>query len=580
MHNKIIRLLCLTLALLLSVALLGACAEKKDKETASKTSSTASKVESQEEIPSTESEPEEPPVEEEPADDFYEDLEEGVEEDFETVATLTINNAKPVQKDFMGLNAVYHGFTYRKDAFGRQYDEATAKFEAKRAINTGMNVARTYYDHNMAWDAATKSWNWESEDMKAFYKWCLDMKEGGVDVLVNYWYQNNYLYTSYSWKDETSDGTQNVPFEGFRVDGDQQKTLEKFADFMCETVRALRAHGCTNANQIAVATEPGAWWEDDWEGVEGGKEFMAYQEKCAKSQADTVNTVNAALKKNDLRKYLKIMGPNISAQAPGTQGIYLKAYKKYLDKDACDYFSSHTYQGSDNTKDNYFLWQEQWDELKSHGVDANTYIWDEYNLANIGGSSATTTLRNSPYAGTQMALAETCFLNNGFKGSYRWSLFDQQWPNNYANNDDSFKDGVHMCGTAPTLLQSSIVYPTYYEYSLVQTAMGQEHSKVFASTNDDFNSVYSAMTVGPDGSVNIIVVSTNIFETKVSVDFEKSLEGVTLYRHLYDPNNLAPCTDKGELIPPDCKYTNTTTKLNDVIPPYSVAIYTTRKLCK
>ncbi len=605
MNNKLVRLISLLLALVLSLVLFSACSPSEDKTPSSGEPSTVQTEvdddldqdsddrDSDEDLDEEDEELYDEDWDDEDWDDQdYEDeyydedldyeeeyIEEEDEDDYDETynSSITVYNSTPVQSDFMGFNAVYHAFAYRSDEWGRQYDEATAKFETQRAINTGMNVARTHYDHNLAWDSVKKEWNWESEDMQALYKWCLDLKAGGVDVLINYWYHNNYLFQSYHWSDETADGVANECFEGFLVAGDQQKTLQKFADFMADTVNALRAHGCTNATQLSVATEPGSWWNTNW-GEEDGEEFKAYQAKCAKSQADTVNTLSRTLKSRDMRQFVKIMGPNVAGDANRT-GLYTKYFKGYVDEDAVDYISIHTYHGADLTADNYYMWQEKWDELTTYGIESENYIWDEYNLANLGGGDTTQSIRNSPYAGTQMALAKVCFLNNGFKGSYRWSLFDQQWPNNYTTNaGDNFDDGVHMCGTAPTLLRSSVVYPTYYSYSLVQTLMGVEHSKVYASSNDEVYGIYSAMTVTPDGNINIMVVSSSIDTVNLTLDFEKSLGGVTLYRHTYDPNDLAPCTAEAELIGPDLKITNTSETLKDVIKPYNVVIYTTQKI--
>ena len=62
-------------------------------------------------------------------------------------------------------------------------------------------------------------------------------------------------------------------------------------------------------------------------------------------------------------------------------------------------------------------------------------------------------------------------------------------------------------------------------------------------------------------------------------DFEKSLKGKTFYRHIYKANDVT-CTSEGELIVPDLKLTNATTVLRDVIAPYSVVVYTTKRVVK
>ena len=82
-----------------------------------------------------------------------------------------------------------------------------------------------------------------------------------------------------------------------------------------------------------------------------------------------------------------------------------------------------------------------------------------------------------------------------------------------------------------------------------------------------------------DGELSILVVNTNITETETELKFEKSLKGKTFYRHVYKASDVT-CTSEGELIAPDLKLTNATTVLRDVIDPYSVVVYTTKKVLK
>ena len=64
--------------------------------------------------------------------------------------------------------------------------------------------------------------------------------------------------------------------------------------------------------------------------------------------------------------------------------------------------------------------------------------------------------------------------------------------------------------------------------------------------------VYAAMTKGPDGSYNIMVINTNLDAANVTLQFETSLGDATLYRHVYDPNNVF-ATDDTKLTAPDKK---------------------------
>ena len=109
--------------------------------------------------------------------------------------------------------------------------------------------------------------------------------------------------------------------------------------------------------------------------------------------------------------------------------------------------------------------------------------------------------------------------------------------------------------------------------------MGQQGAKVYAGDDEALDGVYAAMTVGPDGSYNIMVINTDIEPVNLTLNFEKSLGGATLYRHVYDPNNAFATADT-KLTAPDKKIINTNQVLKDQVISYGVYFYTTRQVCK
>ena len=79
------------------------------------------------------------------------------------------------------------------------------------------------------------------------------------------------------------------------------------------------------------------------------------------------------------------------------------------------------------------------------------------------------------------------------------------------------------------------------------------------------------------GDVTIIVVNAYSGGPQgFELNFEKSLGGKNLYRHLYDP---ATCKANGttQIIPADRAYKNVEEKLVDLLPSGGLAIYTTVK---
>ena len=79
---------------------------------------------------------------------------------------MLIQNQHCVQPNFLGFNAVYHGYAGLNDQFGRIYNEELCELEADRAAELGLKVARTFYKW-YAWDDKNKRWDWEnSNDFK------------------------------------------------------------------------------------------------------------------------------------------------------------------------------------------------------------------------------------------------------------------------------------------------------------------------------------------------------------------------------------------------------------------------------
>lgn len=574
MNNRLIKILCIIFALAIAVSSLGACTpEKPDDSNVS--SYVSSDVSSEDNTDDTSSEEDTASNDDEWYDDLEENEADGSDDEYADMLTSTLNihNAKPIQEDFFGFGGVYHGFAYRRDMYGRQYTEKMAEAEIQRVINSGITMARSFYEIPNAWDSKNKAWNWESDEMQALYKYCLGLKEGDVEVLINHWYCRNFLFVTYPWGDAKPEGVTGTCHESIAVPGDQMATIENFAGFMSETVKQFHAHGCTNMTTVSIATEPYATWQEGWADIVSEETI---KETVARDIATTINLLSARLKKDGIRDTVDIMGPNFAGN-DYKAAMFYKYFKKYIDKDACDLVSMHSYCGNDLTADNYDLWRECAETYKTEVGSFSNFIWDEYNCSPRVEESIES--RHNSYNGVQLALAQICFMNYGMKGSFIWSLLDQQWPDNSSTSADSFRDGVHMCGTAPTFLLSSIVFPPYYSFSLVANALGDKGAKIYRGDDDTYEGVYAAMAENKDGDISIVVVSTNIEDTLLELNFEKSLQGKTFYRHVYNPNDIV-CTEKGELINPDLALTNAATTLRDVVSPYCVVVYTTKKLCK
>lgn len=553
----------------------------KSEETLTDTPSTDEPAESEEN--SSEEEEQEPENQEdfEFEDDFFaEDYDEDFSLGFYSSGEVTLKNASdPIQKDFLGFNAIYHAYTFRDDAYNRVHTERSAKAELDAVKKSGISIARTHYDYVSAWDEHNKCWNFESDDMKALYRWCLELKERDIEVHLNYWYAYKELFDKYLTSDNVNKKDAYVYAEGskvaaFYVEGDREKTLDNFANFINATMENLYAKGCTNVKYLSLSTEPGFGYLG-----EGKATPEEAAELYAKDFLSYSNAVHRKLVESGLRSKLKIIGPNEGARTT-PYGYMSKAVCKLDTEGAIDYYSSHSYSTADNLiGDSYSFWDEDI-KLKLEGLKCgkDNYIYDEYGVFHSGYSEGANWRREKGHYGTQIALQQIATLNNGIRGSYMWTLVDQQWPDNITTNrTDYFEDGVHQWGLLPNFQVNNVPYPGFYAFQLMANYLGVSGAEVYAVdySKADATGIYSAMVKLPDGNVSVAVINMNYTAAAVKVNFEKSI-GKTLYRHQFNPDEVYQ-TAAADIIPASAKITNCKTTFVDVIPALGLTVYTSKK---
>ena len=82
------------------------------------------------------------------------------------------------------------------------------------------------------------------------------------------------------------------------------------------------------------------------------------------------------------------------------------------------------------------------------------------------------------------------------------------------------------------------------------------------------------MSVSPEGEVTVVVVNNKASDDEFTIDFEKSLGGISLNRHAFDPTTCVP-DEKAEIIGIDKVFENVADTLTDKISAYGVSVYTT-----
>lgn len=221
---------------------------------------------------------------------------------------LTINNNTPVQENFLGNGAIYHGFANMPDNAGRTYSEELCELEADRVGQMKLKIARTFYGA-YAYDPETGTWDWENEEMQCFYAWLSRMQARNVDVAINIgWWSISDL--------TDPDGS---PRGALRAEK-WEDALNNYGNWVSESVHQIvEVHGFTNVKYVVVFTEP----QHNYEGW-----------------LDELRAAHEALTRDGRRHLVKLMGPNEAGEGVAQMVKWSAIHaSEYL-----DIYSSHCYQ--------------------------------------------------------------------------------------------------------------------------------------------------------------------------------------------------------------------------------------------
>ena len=129
-----------------------------------------------------------------------------------------------------------------------------------------------------------------------------------------------------------------------------------------------------------------------------------------------------------------------------------------------------------------------------------------------------------------------------------------------------------MFGFMPNALSGETVpYKRFYAFSLITKYMNK-CTKIYAgNASNGCVTVYGTNASGTEKY--LMVVNLNYQSKAVRVNFNSSLGGATLYRHLYNPSVGAP-SSRADIIGCDKSFGGVTTYLRDTLPAGAVAIYT------
>ena len=594
-------IICLLLTFVLAFSLLTGCSKKEEENPSSKPS-TESEISSEPEVEDDENTESEETILDDEYEDEYEDWDD---EDFDfgfddpIVANLEIyNSQKPVIENYHGFSGgVYHAYGFMKDDnSGRVYTDKMMDVELDRLQDTGMKVVRTRYQSQWMWKEAT-GYDWNSDRFGYFCDFAREMQNRDIEVMIQVgWHFDkmsghgqasindvDYLYgkgddrygesTGYSLKGLSENDARIV------------KGARRYGYWIGETLKQLRARGINNANYLSYWVEPCNGYTDPLPGtdLELGANGKLLRGHDAREYVLFCRQMRTKLKEMNLDHTVDHMGPNEA----NSEDSLSETLKYVLDNDPTLFtiLSAHHYpQSDDSTKDNYYMYsnfqQEMYKQyLKDAGVEGKVQFWmDEVNCWEVPANTkaAENLERQLPFIGLQNAVVGMAAQQNGIQNIILWMPFSQLWTDRNHTSGE-FKDGIHICGLAPSLFVSATPFPQYYGTGLFTKYNSCKNGIVYATNNkylaeEECCRVYVSAMRNDDGKLTVTVVNLNFDEAEIHVNFDKAIN-TTLYRHLCHVGTVEPDFN-ATLAPADKTYGNVKTKFTDKLPGGSIAVYT------
>lgn len=575
---NIAKLICLILALCLSLSLFAGCITKKPDKDDQTSDPVSSDVESDAESEDEESSEPEDTVDD---DEWLEELPEEEEDIY--YEEINVNNGKITNDNFRGIGYIHQMASYHTDSFGRLYTDKQRAYELEIMKNMGIKNIRAHFGSSYTYDPKTGTHNYDSQAMKEFANGCKAMESAGIDVGVTATWSMKSLVNNTA-DDNTARFSLGCP--GIVVKDDWDATLKNYRDFMKNSVLAIKANGVNNLKYFFAYTECNNTFNGDDLDIDGKKTDTSLgdreYERIYPLFDDLITALDGGLKDAGLRNQFKIVGPCDNWRADdGSEPISLLT--KYVCEnltDKIDIIGSHNGydRANEYTDDMYYEIppQKLTDPMQRAAAVGKEYWVDEYNVAVTKYGYENVRLSNqNPWKGVALGAMLNSVMNlGGINNLYLWTLWNEQWPDNTNSAvDGEFDNGIQICGYLECLFETSTPLPAWYSASLLTKYIGS--GSIYETIGPEYG-VYGSAIKRDDGETTVVVTNYNFEDTHVKVQFAKSMAGKTFYRYLYNTNTIEPASSS-EMINADAVAKGVTTGFYDCLPAGSVAVYSTVK---
>jgi len=499
----------------------------------------------------------------------------------EELCTLKVfNGSDPLCTNFRGLtSSVYHATEFLDmDPNGRKYTEEMIDLEFKRYKEAGFDYMRCQFKSDWMYTGDDSNpWDWENENMLAFYEYCKKAAEYDIEILIVFaWYYPGLYYCGSSNTsflevpylmprvfDENGDPVISLSFGTYHQQIDHEEQNRRYANWGVELVHALEDHGVTNAFNFIVFNEP----REDGGSPTGA--FVEYQKA-------TFLALHEALKAEGLRDKMTLIGPNQSNKS-GSLGLAAAFMSSPWHNEIFDIYSSHhtapmQSPTDDPYEDSFKVYYDYMSKVDGYGLRNVKEFWlDEFN---DDGDEFQKETWDDTWVATQQAVKMMAAFNAGVSAISAWQWVDQTWAEYYGSGGE-YKYGAQVLGTMPSLYNSEIPYPNYYALSLISKYLDGENGKTYdVAFSEKYPGVYITAVELENGGWSFLVANMNSESRNININLEKGLGDVELYRYMYSPNDVK-LSAAAKIITADKGFENVDKNLIDTIPGGAVVVYST-----
>jgi hypothetical protein len=251
--------------------------------------------------------------------------------------------------------------------------------------------------------------------------------------------------------------------------------------------------------------------------------------------------------------------------------------------DIVDIIGSHNRYslGNDYANDEFYgITERRIGNVMNEATAANKPFWlDENNIGvytSLEGADVRRASKNNVMSGVAMGTLFNSVMNaGGISNIFIWMMVETQWMHTSSGAESDY--GVQIgTGLMPNMYESTTPKTCWYSFSMMQKYVGQGK---LMKVNDglyyeDWMGIYYSCIERHDGEITVVVTNYETDEMGIELTFMKELGGKTFYRHVYDIATVNP-TPNAEIIGTSAIARNVNEGLFDVLPPCSVAVYTT-----